>query len=56
MKKNIYFQNSYDFCNQKEIHKRIMKRLQNMSDDDIFESCVEIGIYTKNGNLKKEYK
>lgn len=39
-----------------KVHASIMKRLSRMSVDEIFETAVRSGIYTKTGKLKKLYK
>jgi hypothetical protein len=37
------------------IHAAIMKRLSKMSAEEIFQTAVKAGIYTKKGKLKKPY-
>jgi len=37
------------------VHEAIMRRLSAMTADEIFETAVKSGIYTKKGKLKKPY-
>jgi hypothetical protein len=38
-----------------EAHKRLMQRLAKMTPDELFQSCVEVGIYTPEGKLTERY-
>jgi hypothetical protein len=38
-----------------EPHKRLMVRLRKMTPEELFQSAVEAGIYTKKGKLTKRY-
>ncbi len=37
------------------VHEAIMKRLAKMSAEEIFETAVKSGIYTRKGKLRKPY-
>jgi hypothetical protein len=39
-----------------EAHQRLLKRLSEMSTDEIFETIVRAGICTKDGRLTKPYR
>lgn len=38
-----------------EVHKRVMRRLKSMSNQEIFQIAVDAGIYTKDGKLTENY-
>jgi hypothetical protein len=37
------------------VHKKIMAKLEEMSEEELFQTAVESGVYTKKGNLAKHY-
>lgn len=39
-----------------EAHKRVMKWLKEASEEEIFQSAVEAGIYTADGKLTEPYR
>jgi hypothetical protein len=38
-----------------ELYSRVLKKIQKMSNDELFASMVATGIYTESGKLTKEY-
>jgi|GEM_PF-3281129 len=38
-----------------QLHKAVGKELSKMPTEEIFQSAVKVGIYTKQGKLKKPY-
>ena len=41
--------------NYKKIYENVIKKLSNMSPEEIFQTLVVAGIYDKHGNLTKHY-
>lgn len=43
-----------DHINMKS-HKSLMKKLKQMTPEELFQSCVVVGIYNPDGTLTKQY-
>jgi len=39
-----------------EVHKRIMRKIRGMSREQLFQTLVDAGIYTQDGELTEPYK